>query len=127
VKFSRLQWTKDSKGFFYSRYPEPKQDENQVFSALANQAIWYHRLGTPQSEDVKVFDSPDFPKRGWSGAVSDDGRYLFIYGSEGTDTRNRLYIRDLGDPQKPDLNGPTHKLIDVLEADYTVLGNRGTV
>jgi len=126
VKFSRLDWTKDSKGFFYSRYPEPKKEENQVFSALANQAIYYHRLGTPQSEDVLVYATPEFPQRGWGGAVSDDGRYLFIYGSEGTDPRNRLYFIDLKDPRQPDLSGPVVKLVDVLEADYTVLGNRGT-
>ncbi|AOS45680.1 Prolyl endopeptidase [Lacunisphaera limnophila] len=127
VKFSGLQWTKDSKGFFYSRYPEPQQAENQVFSALGNQTIYYHRLGTPQSEDVKVFATPDYPQRGWGASVTDDGRYLLIYGSEGTDTRNRLYYVDLQDPLKPDLSGPVVKLIDELEADYNVLGNRGTL
>jgi len=127
VKFSGLEWTKDSKGFFYSRFPEPQKSENQVFSALANQTIYYHRLGTPQSEDMKVFTTPDFPQRGWGGAVTDDGRYLLIYGSEGTDSRNRLYYVDLKDPQHPDLSGPVVKLIDELEAEYAVLGNQGSV
>lgn len=126
VKFSTLQWTGDSQGFFYSRYPEPQAGANQVFSELANQAIYYHRLGTPQSEDVKVFASPDFPKRGWSATVTEDGRYLFISGSEGTDTRNRLYYVDLEDSKAPRIDGPVVKLIDVLEADYVVLGNTGS-
>lgn len=127
VKFSGLSWTKDSKGFFYSRYPEPQQAGNQVFSALANQAIYYHRLGTPQSEDVFVFATPEHPKRGWTATVTDEGRYLLIYGSEGTDPRNRLYYADLKDPLNPELTAPVVRLIDVIEADYTVLGNRGAV
>lgn len=127
VKFSALEWTKDSKGFFYSRFPEPPKDGNQVFGALANQAVYYHRLGTPQSEDVLVFASPEHPKRGWGASVTDDGRYLLIYGSEGTDSRNRFYYLDLKDPKNPDLSGPVVRLIDVLEADYAVLGNRGSV
>jgi prolyl oligopeptidase len=127
VKFSAFEWTKDSKGFFYSRFPEPQKSENQVFSALANQTVYYHRLGTPQGDDIKIFATPDFPQRGWNGSVTDDGRYLLIYGSEGTDRRNRLYYVDLKDPQNPDLGGTVVKLIDVIEADYTVLGNKGSV
>jgi prolyl oligopeptidase len=127
VKFSSLEWTKDSKGFFYSRYPEPPKDGNQVFGALSDQAVYYHRLGTPQSEDVRVFATPEHPKRGWGAAVTDDGRYLLLYGSEGTDTRNRLYYVDLKDPMNPDLGGAVVRLIDELEADYAVLGNRGSL
>jgi prolyl oligopeptidase len=127
VKFSGLDWTKDSKGFFYSRFPTPEANANQVFGELANQAVYYHRVGTPQAEDVKVFASPDFPKRGWGASVTDDGRYLLLYGSEGTDTNNRLYYVDLKDPQHPDFTGPVVKLIDVMEAAYIVQGNQGNV
>ncbi|MFI5337486.1 MAG: S9 family peptidase, partial [Opitutales bacterium] len=91
VKFSGMSWTKDSKGFFYSRYPEPQKKGNATFSDLDHQKIYYHRLGTSQDADALVYESPDFPKRGWGGVVTDDGRYLLIYGSEGTDPRNRLY------------------------------------
>lgn len=125
VKFSGLSWTKDSKGFFYSRYPEPRQDGNQVFSELANHTIYYHRLGTPQAEDVLVYARPDEPKWNLSAAVTEDGRYLLIVVNQGTDTRNRLYYVDLKDPQKPDVQGEVVKLIDVLEADYTVIGSHG--
>jgi len=126
VKFSGFNWTKDSKGFFYSRYPEPQKGANTTFSDLANQKVYYHRLGTPQSEDRLIYEDPANPKRGWGGVVTDDGRYLLIYGSEGTDPRNRLYYVDLKDGQKPDLSGPVVKLIDVIEADYTVIGNDGS-
>jgi prolyl oligopeptidase len=126
VKFSGLSWTKDSAGFFYSRYPEPRREGNQVFSDLANQKIYYHRLGTPQADDTLVYERPDQPKWGLGGGVTEDGRYLLIYVSEGTDPRNRLYYLDLADPKKPNLKGEVVRLIDVLEANYTVIGNRGS-
>jgi prolyl oligopeptidase len=127
VKFSGFSWTKDSKGFFYSRYPEPRREGNQVFSDLANQKIYYHRLGTAQADDRLVYERPDQPKWGLGGAVTEDGRYLLIFVSEGTDPRNRLYYIDLKDPRNPDFSRPVVKLVDVLEADYTPIGNVGSV
>ncbi len=127
VKFSGLSWTKDSKGFFYSRYPEPRKDGNQVFSDLENQKLYYHRLGTPQADDIIVYERPDQPKWGLGGGVTEDGRYLFINVWEGTDPRNRLHYLDLGDPAKPQLQGEVVRLIDVVEASYNVIGNDGSV
>ena len=127
VKFSGMSWTHDSQGFFYSRFPEPKKDTNGTFSDLANQKVYYHRLGTAQEVDTLVHESPEFPKRGWGATVTDDGRYLLLYGSEGTDPHNRLYYIDLKDAQKPDLTGPAVKLVDVIEATYNVIGNQGPV
>jgi prolyl oligopeptidase len=126
VKFSGLSWTKDSQGFFYSRFPEPAADGNKTFSDLANQKIYYHRLGTPQSADRLVYERPDEPKWGLGGSVTEDGRYLVISVSQGTDPRNRLYYLDLKDAKKPDLSGTVVRLIDVLEADYSVIGNAGS-
>ncbi len=127
VKFSAMSWTHDSKGFFYSRYPEPKKDANTTFSDLANQKVYYHSLGTAQEADTLVYESPDFPKRGWGASITDDGRYLLLYGSEGTDPHHRLYYIDLKDAQKPGLSGPVMKLVDVIEATYHVIGNRGSI
>ena len=126
VKFSGFSWTKDSRGFFYSRYPEPRREGNQVFSDLSNHKIHYHRLGTAQAEDVLVYARPDEPKWNLSSAVTEDGRYLLIVVNQGTDTRNRLYYIDLKDPMKPDIGGEVVKLIDGFEADYTVIGNEGS-
>ncbi|MBI3885467.1 MAG: S9 family peptidase [Opitutae bacterium] len=126
VKFSGFSWTKDGKGFFYSRYPEPRREGNQVFSDLANQKIYYHRIGTAQSDDLLVYERPDEPKWGLGGGVTEDGRYLLIYVSQGTDPRHRLYYLDLQDPRRPVVQGEVVKLVDALEAQYTVLGNRGS-
>ena len=125
VKFSGFSWTNDSAGFFYSRYPEPRREGNQVFSDLANQKIYYHRLGTTQAEDVLVYERPDQPKWGLGGGVTEDGRYLIINVSQGTDTRNRLYYLDLQDAKNPVVRGEVVRLIDVLEANYNVIGNDG--
>ncbi len=127
VKFSRMSWTRDNGGFFYSRFPETKGGGDKTFSDLANQQIYYHRLGTPQPQDQLIFALPEFPKRGWSASVSDNGRYLFIYGSEGTGEQNCLYYLDLKNPTVPDLSAPVFKLINVMEASYNVIGNRGSV
>lgn len=126
VKFSGFSWTNDSAGFFYSRYPEPRREGNQVFSDLANQKIYYHRLGTTQAEDTLVYERPDEPKWGLGGGVTEDGRYLIISVSQGTDPRNRLYYLDLQDAKKPTVKGEVVRLIDVLEANYSVIGNDGS-
>ena len=127
VKFSGFSWTKDGKGFFYSRYPEPRREGNQVFSDLANQKIYYHRMGTTQVDDLLVYERPDEPKWGLGGGVTEDGRYLIISVSQGTDTRHRLYYLDLKDAQHPQVQGEVVRLIDVLEAQYGVIGNSGPV
>jgi prolyl oligopeptidase len=67
VKFSPLSWAKDGSGFFYSRYPAP--EEGEAFTALnLNQAIYFHALGTDQSEDVQIMADPDAPDVGWRGS-----------------------------------------------------------
>jgi prolyl oligopeptidase len=127
VKFSRMSWTHDSAGFFYSRYPTPPDTGDPLFRSLENQRIYYHRRGTPQSEDVLVYARPDQPKWGLGGGLTEDGRYLIIRLSEGTDPRNRLHVLDLKDPEQPQFAQPPLALIDTLEASFSVIGNDGPV
>lgn len=71
------EWTPDSKGFFYARYPQP--EEGAAFTSLnANMKVYYHRVGTAQSADVLVYERPDQPDWGFQLSVSEDGRYLII-------------------------------------------------
>ena len=113
-------WTKDGSGFFYTRYPEPPA--GQKFQALAlNAKVYFHKLGTPQSADRLVYATPDLPKRGHYGSVTDDGRWLVIYTTEGTDNRNELTLIDLQSSDwKP------RKLIEGLNNDWSVVGNVGS-
>jgi len=120
-KFSNAGWTKDGKGFFYSRFDEP-QKENEFKGTLFFQKLYFHRLGTPQSEDELVYHRPDQKEWGFNGGVTDDGRYLIIAISQGTDTRNRVFYKDL---QKP--GSTVVELLNDFDADYTFIDNDGPV
>ena len=101
VKFSGLAWTRDGKGFFYSRYPEPADGE--LLEANRDMRLHYHRLGTSQDEDPVVYQRPDHPEWGFGAEVSEDGRWLLIPVWHGTDPRNRLFAVRLGEgPPAPE-------------------------
>ncbi|HKE86445.1 MAG TPA: prolyl oligopeptidase family serine peptidase [Vicinamibacterales bacterium] len=124
MRFSEISWTKDSKGFFYSRYPEPPK--NKVLeAALSGQTIHYHRIGTPQSQDTLVYERKDLPTWIVNGSVTEDGRYLAIQIFRGSGNENRLYYADLGDPLRPKINAPVKPLIEVDDAEYLPIGNVG--
>ena len=97
TKFSNASWTKDGKGFFYSRYEEPKPGA-EFQSLNFNHKLFYHRLGTPQEADVLVYYRPEHPDWQYDGEVSEDGRYLVISIVVGTDARQRIVVRDLTEP-----------------------------
>ncbi|MFL5558107.1 MAG: prolyl oligopeptidase family serine peptidase [Gemmatimonadaceae bacterium] len=126
VKFSDISWTHDDKGFFYSRYDEPTSG-NKMTNANRNHKLYYHRVGQPQSRDELVYDRPDQPDWLFNGTVTDDGQYLVITVSQGTDVRTRLYFIDLDNPGKPQIDNPVVRLIDRLDAEYAFIGNRGTM
>ena len=121
VKFSGASWTKDNKGFYYSRYDEPKQD-TMLRDTVYFQKLYYHRLGTAQSEDKLVYDRPDNKELGFSGGVTDDGHYLVISVWQGTSPKNRLYYKDLTQP-----DSPVVKLLDDFDAQYQFIDNDGPV
>lgn len=123
VKFSGMSWTRDNAGFFYSRYPEP-EGGNRLLAVNRNQHLYYHRLGTPQSEDRLIF-APDDPEWFVGASVTEDGQYAVLYLGEGTDPKNRIYYLDLGKPDAPNLEAPIIKLFDAFDASYQVLGNDG--
>src|SRR5882672_291577 len=97
VKSSGASWTKDGKGFFYSRYDEPKSAD-ALKGVNYFHKLFYHKLGTAQAEDALIYDRPDQKEWGFGGSVTDDGRYLIIHVWQGTDTRNRLFYKDLEQP-----------------------------
>jgi prolyl oligopeptidase len=121
VKFSGASWTPDGKGFFYSRYDEPKAG-SQLAGVNEFQKLYYHRLGTPQTEDALIYERKDQKDWGFSGDVTDDGRYLIIHVWVGTDVKNRIYYKDL---QAKD--GAVVKLLDDFDAAYNFIDNDGPV
>jgi prolyl oligopeptidase len=128
IKFSGVAWTRDGRGFFYSRYDEP--DPDRLLEATNYyQKLYYHRLGTPQSEDLLVYHRPDQKEWGFDAHVTDDGRYLVITVWQGTETKNRVFYLDLGDPAHlaagPDHWGPMVELLNDFDAAYHFIDNDG--
>lgn len=117
VKFSSIAWTKD--GFFYCRYPETPGGRD-FQSEVTNHAVWFHKVGTPQSADVKVFATPENP--GWyhDAEVSADGRWLVIRSSTGSDDSYEVRVRDLDRP-----GSPLVTLVGERKHDWRFAGARG--
>ena len=126
MRFSRVSWTKDAKGFFYSRYPEPPPGK-VLEAALSGQALYYHRIGTPQSEDRLMYERKDHPTWFIGGTVTEDGRYLLITTSRGADNNNRLYYADLGDPHNPSVGAAVRPLVERDDAEFAPIGNEGSL
>ena len=125
VKFSGLSWTHDAKGFFYQRYPAPEGGNPKVFTKMEHRKAYYHRMGTPQSEDRLVFELPEHPEWSFGAGVSTDGRYLVISISQPGKLGNAVSYIDLGDEHQPALGGPVVKLIDGFTSAQAFLGNEG--
>lgn len=121
VKFSGASWTHDSQGFFYSRYDEPNSD-TQLADINYYQKLYYHKLGTPQTEDILIYHRPDQKEWMFSGGVTEDGRYLIISVSQSSDPKNLVFYKDL---QNPD--SPTIELISEFEANYSFIDNEGSI
>ncbi len=120
IKFSGASWTLDGQGFFYSRYDEPAPG-SEYESANYFQKLYYHRLGTPQSEDLLVYHRPDQKEWGFAGGVTEHGDYLIISVWRGTDPKNLLFYKDLRDP-----SSPVVELIREFQAEYAFVGNDGS-
>ncbi|WP_410211894.1 prolyl oligopeptidase family serine peptidase [Aquirhabdus sp.] len=121
VKFSGASWLHDSSGFFYSRYDKPT-DKTKLADVNYYHKLYFHKLGTKQSEDVLIYERKDQKEWGFAGSVTDDGHYLIISVSQGTDSKNRLYYKDL---TKKD--APVVKLLDDFDATYSFIDNVGSV
>ena len=111
IKFSGVQWTPDSKGFYYSAYDAPKAG---VFTSQNQfQKVYYHKLGTPQSADRLVYEDKAHPLRYFSAWPSEDGRWLFVTASEGTSGTEVLCKKVDG--------GKFETLLPGFENDYDIV------
>ncbi len=117
IKFSGVSWLNDGTGFFYSRYDEPKPGQ-ELTAANYYQKLYFHKIGTPQSEDVLIYERPDEKEWGFSGEVTEDGHYLIISVWRGTERKNQLFYKDLRIQ-----DAPVVELIAGFDAAYGFLGN----
>ncbi len=120
TKFSGASWTKDGRGFYYSRFDEPAG--NKLGDVTYYHKLYYHRLGTPQSEDQLVYHRPDQKEWEFAGSVTEDGQYLIIVVFHGTERKNRIYYQDL-----KAADGRTVELLNDFDAEYGFVGNDGPV
>ena len=118
-KFSGIAWRHDNSGFFYNRLPEPGSVPEEDASNYSR--VYWHTLGTPQPDDVLVYERPDFKELSFFPFITDDGAYLVLNVWHGTDPKNRLYYRPV------ESDGPFVRLLDEADANYSFIGNDGPV
>jgi prolyl oligopeptidase len=119
IKFSGASWTKDNQGFFYSRYDQPNET-TKLEDVNYYQKLYYHRLGTSQAEDKLIYHRPDQKEWGFSGTVTEDGKYLIISVWLGTDSKNLVFYQNLEQS-----DSEVVELINEFAASYSVIDNDG--
>jgi len=119
-KFSGAAWLKDGSGFFYAGYDAPEAEALKAANYFHK--VFFHKLGTPQSEDKLIFDRPDDKELNLGANVTDDGRYLVLYQSKGTSPNNEIDVKDL---QKSE--SPIVRLIPTADATYSPINNDGSL
>lgn len=117
VKFSGVSW-KGNEGFYYSSYDKPK-DGSQLSGKTQFHKLFYHKLGTPQKQDVLVFGGDKQPRRYIGGGVTEDQNYLIISAAEST-TGNELYVQDISSPGKE-----IKPVVTGFENDHYIVDNEG--
>jgi prolyl oligopeptidase len=118
-KASGASWLKDGSGFYYSRYEAPGSGD-ALTGVNNNHKLCFHKLGTSQSEDALVYQRPDQPEWYLGGSVTDDGRWLVIYGSKGTNPETSIFLKDLRTP-----SAPVEPFLDHMDAAYSIVDNDG--
>ena len=127
LKFSTLAWS--GKGFFYSRFDSPKAG-HELSSKDEFQKIYYHRLGTAQSEDELIYEDKTKPEQFYQVETTENERFATMaVGAKGA-RGNALFFRDLSKPGKsftaivPEISDDTFQAVDNVGDKFLVLTNR---
>lgn len=118
-KFSGASWKRDGSGFYYSRYDEPASD-NKFKDTNFFHKVFFHKVGTPQSTDLLVYERPDHKDWNFAAITTEDGRYLVLDVSRGTAPENAIFVKDLSS------DGAVIELIPHEDARYAYLANDDT-
>ncbi len=113
IKFSGISWYKD--GFFYTRFPETDEDE-QLTGVNRNARVYYHKVGTPQYEDILIYEDAEHPNRGFGLRVTEDKKYFLLSSYEST-SGNSLYF------SKASLAPDFKPLFEGFENNYGYIGD----
>ncbi|MCU0384088.1 MAG: prolyl oligopeptidase family serine peptidase [Cyclobacteriaceae bacterium] len=117
IKFSGIAW-KGNEGFYYSTYDKPKG--SQLSEKTQFHKLYYHKLGTKQSQDVLIFGGEKTPRRYIGAYLTEDEKYLVITASTST-TGNELYIQDLSNTKNPIVT-----IVNNFDNDHYVMANEGS-
>lgn len=113
AKFSSISWFND--GFYYSRYPEPAEGD-ALKGVNENSKVYYHKIGTSQSEDQLIYEDTEHPNWGFSASVTEDKKYLIISVTEST-SGNAFYFKNLEN------DGKIQKVVETFDNDFWVMDN----
>ncbi len=123
IKFSGGSWARDNSGIYYCRYPVPTEGE-ALLESNRNQKVYFHKIGTDQSEDMLVYERPDQPDWGYDPEITEDGRYLVMHVWHGTDPKNRVHYMRLSSGRK---KSRITRLLDDFDASYSFVGNDNNI
>jgi len=131
VKFSGASWIGDQ-GFFYNRYPRPESGKKMA-GKNDFQKIYYHKVGTPQSEDKLIYEDNDHPQRRQSVGVTEDQRFeiLSVEDSSAGKRGDSLFFRELADGDKPftpivaEIGEDSYNVIDDVNGKFLIDTNHG--
>jgi prolyl oligopeptidase len=118
-RFTSVAWKHNNTGFFYNRFPDP--NTVSVEDQTNYSRVYWHKLGTPQSQDKLIYERPANKELGFSPVVTEDGKFLILYVYHGTDPKNRIYYRPV------ESSGPFIRLLDDADARYDFIGNVDSV
>lgn len=119
ARFTNIAWAADGSGFFYARFPEPEQG-GAFQSSLADHAVYFHALGTPQEKDRQVYATPERPEALHTVDVTADGRYAVITSTPNAAT-NALTVIDLSTE-----GWEPRTVVADYDSDWSVAGNQGS-
>lgn len=118
LKFTGIAW-KGNEGFYYSTYDKPKEG-SQLSGMTQYHKLFYHQMGSPQSQDKLIFGGEQTPRRYIGAYLTEDERFLVISAAEST-TGNELYIQDLSKP-----GGDIVNVVNNFDNDHSVIDNVGS-
>lgn len=123
VKVSGAAW--QGNGFYYSRYPAPEKSTSGLSAKNENHAVYYHTVGTLQTQDKLVYENRANPQRFNIASTSEDERFLYLNISDrGTGlTGNAIYFKDLKAAADADFRAIVK---DITNDVYGVIQNTGT-
>lgn len=120
AKFTSLSWKKDGSGFYYSRFKEPEEGR-ELHEKSEYQELYFHKLGTPQSEDRLVYSDPDHPNYFFQGEVTEDGSTLVIQASDGCRAETGILIQSLEEE-----DAPVRELFMNWDGEYESIHHEGS-